>query len=130
MAAVSMRAEMLQIGGLTVLNDCYNANPASMKNALAMLRNLRSAVTRESRPPLVFICGEMAELGPQTESLHAELGVAAAEAGVDLLVAVGAAPRPPPRRRGRGRDTICRHCASTTPPASAIMCRNFSERTI
>jgi UDP-N-acetylmuramoyl-tripeptide--D-alanyl-D-alanine ligase len=81
---VAMRAEPLQIGTLTVLNDCYNANLASMKNALAILRNLRSADRR-----LVFVCGEMAELGPQTQVLHAELGEAVAEAGVDLLLAVG-----------------------------------------
>jgi len=124
--SVAMRAEPVRIGTLTVLNDCYNANPASMKNALAMLRKLRPApedvsqasgarsegetVSRAScprckgetpstrstslaRPRLVFICGEMAELGPQSQSLHAELGRAAAEAGVDLLVAVGELPR-------------------------------------
>ncbi len=89
---VSMRAETVQIGGLTVLNDCYNANPASMKNALAILRNLRAGDANRSRR-LVFICGEMAELGPQTQALHAELGRAVAEAGVDLLVTVGASPQ-------------------------------------
>lgn len=92
LSSVSMRAEAMQIGTLTVLNDCYNANPASMKNALTMLRNLRcSDADRDRR--LVFICGEMAELGAQTQALHEELGAAVAEAGVDLLVAVGAAPR-------------------------------------
>lgn len=91
--AVSMRAETLQIGSLTVLNDCYNANPASMRNALAMLANLRSASDANRHRRLVFICGRMAELGQQTESLHEELGVAAAEAGVDLLVAVGEEPK-------------------------------------
>ena len=85
---VAMRAEPVQIGTLTVLNDCYNANPASMKNALAMLSNLRSSGRR-----LVFVCGQMAELGPQSESLHAELGAAVAEAGVDLLVTIGQSPR-------------------------------------
>ena len=83
--AVSMRAELLQIGTLTVLNDCYNANPASMKNALDILVNLDSAGKRR----LVFICGDMAELGRQTEQLHAELGESIARAGVKLLIAVG-----------------------------------------
>lgn len=90
---VSMRAEAMKIGTLTVLNDCYNANPASMKNALAMLHNLRPDGDTKCGRRLVFICGEMAELGPQTEALHAELGQAVAEAGVDLLVTVGAPPR-------------------------------------
>ena len=86
--SVSMRAEPLQIGTLTVLNDCYNANPASMANALAMLRNLRPA-DRQRR--LVFICGHMAELGPQSDALHADLGRQVAQAGVDVLLAVGPA---------------------------------------
>jgi UDP-N-acetylmuramoyl-tripeptide--D-alanyl-D-alanine ligase len=90
---VSMRAEPVQIGTLTVLNDCYNANPASMKNALAMLGNLRPAGNASRDRRLVFICGEMAELGPQTKALHAELGDAVAETGVDLLVTIGEPPR-------------------------------------
>jgi len=90
---VAMRAEPVQIGTLTVLNDCYNANPASMKNALVMLRNLRPLRDADHDRRLVFICGEMAELGEQTQSLHAELGTAVAEAGVDLLVTIGEPPR-------------------------------------
>ena len=110
---VAMRAEPLQIGTLTVLNDCYNANPASMSNALAILANLRATARAGLSPPcrgnapslpgqarrpaptpagprrLVFICGAMAELGTQSESLHAELGRAVAEAGIDLLLTVG-----------------------------------------
>lgn len=109
--AVSMRAETLQIGSLTVLNDCYNANPASMRNALAMLANLRSSSDANRHRRLVFICGRMAELGSQTESLHEELGVAAAKAGVDLLVAVGEEPKTAARvaRQTAGHDlqAIC-----------------------
>lgn len=89
--SVSMRAEPLQMGTLTVLNDCYNANPASMANALAMLGNIRSATQGDHEHRLVFICGHMAELGAQTESLHADLGRQVAQAGVDLLLAVGPA---------------------------------------
>jgi UDP-N-acetylmuramoyl-tripeptide--D-alanyl-D-alanine ligase len=83
--AVSMRAEPLQIGTLTVLNDSYNANPASMTNALDILTNIDSTGKRR----LVFICGDMAELGSQTEHLHAELGASIAGAGVQLLITVG-----------------------------------------
>lgn len=85
LSAVPMRTELLQIGTLTVLNDCYNANPASMKNALDILTNL---VSREKRRA-VFICGDMAELGRQTQALHAELGAAVAQAKVQLLLTVG-----------------------------------------
>jgi UDP-N-acetylmuramoyl-tripeptide--D-alanyl-D-alanine ligase len=82
---VSMRAETLQIASLTVLNDCYNANPASMANALAMLRNMRAGTNRR----IVFICGHMGELGARSESLHAELGRSITQAGVDVLLTVG-----------------------------------------
>jgi len=82
---VSMRTELLQVGTLTILNDCYNASPASMKNALEILAGIDSTGQRR----LVFICGEMAELGEQAEELHAELGTIIAEANVELLLAVG-----------------------------------------
>ena len=85
LSPVSMRTELLQIGTLTVLSDCYNANPASMKNALEILANLDPTGQRRE----VFICGDMAELGGQTERLHAELGTSIAQAGVQLLLAVG-----------------------------------------
>jgi len=83
--AISMRAELLKIGTLTVLNDCYNANPASMSNALDILANIDSTGKRR----LVFICGDMAELGSQAENLHAELGASIARVSVQLLIAVG-----------------------------------------
>jgi UDP-N-acetylmuramoyl-tripeptide--D-alanyl-D-alanine ligase len=83
--AVAMRAELLQIGKLTVLSDCYNANPASMKNGLNILSDLGSG----GKGRLVFICGDMAELGAQSERLHTELGVLIAKAKVQLLLVVG-----------------------------------------
>ena len=85
LSPASMRAELLQIGTLTVLNDCYNANPASMRNALDILAGLDPTGNRR----LVFICGDMAELGQQTERLHTELGTSIAKTKVRLLVAVG-----------------------------------------
>jgi UDP-N-acetylmuramoyl-tripeptide--D-alanyl-D-alanine ligase len=85
LSPVSMRTELLQIGTLTVLSDCYNANPASMRNALEIMANLDPTGQRRE----VFICGDMAELGGQAERLHAELGGNIAQAGVQLLLAVG-----------------------------------------
>ena len=83
--SVAMRAELLQIGKLTVLSDCYNANPASMKNALGILAGLHSDGNRRT----VFICGDMAELGGQSEELHRELGGFIAKNKVQLLLAAG-----------------------------------------
>jgi len=82
---IPMRAEFLQIGTLTVLNDCYNANPASMKNALDILANIGLGENRR----LVFICADMAELGQQSQQLHAELGRLIARAKVQLLLVAG-----------------------------------------
>ncbi len=85
LSVIPMRAELLQAGTLTILNDCYNASPASMKNALSILSKISSHKRRRS----VFICGDMAELGAQTEKLHEELGETIAAANVGLLLTVG-----------------------------------------
>jgi UDP-N-acetylmuramoyl-tripeptide--D-alanyl-D-alanine ligase len=82
---VSMRAEVQNIGTLTVLNDCYNANPASMRNALEILAQIDQTGQRRR----VFICGDMAELGPQAGQLHAELGKNIIQANVQLLLTAG-----------------------------------------
>ncbi|MHC4636035.1 MAG: UDP-N-acetylmuramoyl-tripeptide--D-alanyl-D-alanine ligase [Planctomycetota bacterium] len=82
---IHMRAEILEIDTLTVINDCYNANPASMKNALAILSSLNTDRSRR----VVFICGDMAELGDKSQQLHAELGSIIAETGVNVLLTVG-----------------------------------------
>ena len=80
-----MRAEILQIGPLTVINDCYNANPASMHNSLQILSHIDPTGNRR----LVFICGDMNELGKDTELLHAELGRQIARSNIGLLITVG-----------------------------------------
>lgn len=124
LSGVSMRAETMQIGSLTVLNDCYNANPASMKNALAMLHNLRPAGDTNPSRRLVFICGEMAELGSQTQVLHEELGRAVAEAGIDLLVTVG----PLPQTTAQAARKTARHDLQTRSFADTLsVCNAMQE---
>jgi len=68
---------------ITVIDDTYNANPASTKAALEVLMN----VARGRRA--VAVLGSMFELGPREEAGHYEVGEAAAKLGVDCLVAVG-----------------------------------------
>ncbi|MEX5721731.1 UDP-N-acetylmuramoyl-tripeptide--D-alanyl-D-alanine ligase [Geodermatophilus maliterrae] len=68
--------------GVTVVNDAYNANPESMRAALAALAGL--AGTRR-----VAVLGGMAELGADAVAEHERLGRDAVAAGVDLVVAVG-----------------------------------------
>jgi UDP-N-acetylmuramoyl-tripeptide--D-alanyl-D-alanine ligase len=69
-------------GGLLV-NDAYNANPVSMRAALAYLAERAGSRRR------VAILGEMAELGPGAPEFHRRIGEEAARAGVDALIAVG-----------------------------------------
>jgi len=78
------RSAPVAAGGRTILDDCYNANPASMRAALAAL----AASTGAGRP--FAILGDMLELGPDAEVLHRQVGAAAAGVGhVAGLCAVG-----------------------------------------
>lgn len=71
------------MGGVKVIDDAYNANPDSMLAALQTLNDLPCAGRR------VAVLGQMAELGPHSETAHAEVGRAAAHCGVTHLFAVG-----------------------------------------
>jgi UDP-N-acetylmuramoyl-tripeptide--D-alanyl-D-alanine ligase len=71
---------------VTVIDDCYNANPISMRAALDDLKATAAASDGSRR---VAVLGDMLELGPQEHDFHAQLGEQAAEAGVDVLVTVG-----------------------------------------
>jgi UDP-N-acetylmuramoyl-tripeptide--D-alanyl-D-alanine ligase len=70
-------------GGGLLINDAYNANPVSMRAALAYLAERAEGRRR------VAILGDMAELGRTGPAYHREVGEAAAELGVDELLAVG-----------------------------------------
>ena len=70
--------------GVTVVNDAYNANPASMQAALAAFARLPAAGRR------ALVLGDMLELGAAAPAEHRDLGMAAAAAAPELLLAVGA----------------------------------------
>ncbi len=78
-----MRLEIYEASGVRVLDDAYNANADSMLAALLVLQELPCKGRR------VAVLGDMAELGAQSESAHAEVGRRAAELGVEQLIAVG-----------------------------------------
>ncbi len=79
----ALRGERIALPeGIVLINDCYNANPMSMRAALEDL-----AATAGARR--VAVLGDMLELGPAQQRLHRELGEYAQECGVGLLVAVG-----------------------------------------
>jgi UDP-N-acetylmuramoyl-tripeptide--D-alanyl-D-alanine ligase len=72
--------------GVTVIDDCYNANPMSVR---AALEDLAATGEREHHSRRVAVLGDMLELGPTEHELHAEVGVQAEDSGVDLLITVG-----------------------------------------
>jgi UDP-N-acetylmuramoyl-tripeptide--D-alanyl-D-alanine ligase len=82
---LAMRMEIVDLpSGVRVINDTYNANPGSVA---ASVEAIMLMVTRGKRAVLL---GDMLELGPGSRDLHAETGRMMADAGVSLLVTVGA----------------------------------------
>jgi UDP-N-acetylmuramoyl-tripeptide--D-alanyl-D-alanine ligase len=80
------RGEIVRLaGGVTVIDDSYNANPTATRRALDVL----AAATASRR---IAVIGEMLELGDHAAALHAEVGAAAAAVGIDLLFSIGGAP--------------------------------------
>ena len=79
----SLRGDLVELeGGVAVVNDCYNANPMSMRAALDHL----AEAPAERR---IAVLGWMAELGPDAERFHREIGEHARARGIDTLVGVG-----------------------------------------
>jgi UDP-N-acetylmuramoyl-tripeptide--D-alanyl-D-alanine ligase len=79
-----LRGELIELpGGIVLVNDCYNANPMSMRAALDHLASLSSAGRR------VAVLGEMKELGPDADKYHREVGAHARSLGIGPIVGVG-----------------------------------------
>lgn len=79
--AVSGRSNLIHTDSFTIIDDCYNANPVSMKAAFALL-----ATATERK---VAIIGDMFELGENEAALHAEVGAAAVKEGCDVIICIG-----------------------------------------
>jgi UDP-N-acetylmuramoyl-tripeptide--D-alanyl-D-alanine ligase len=81
LAAAEKRGQVVRLGNITVINDCYNSNPkalAAMVDALAEMPAKRRIV----------VAGEMLELGPQGAEMHRESGRHIAQKGIDIVVGV------------------------------------------
>lgn len=100
---VSGRNNMIATDSLLIIDDCYNANPVSMKASLDVLAG---ADTRK-----VAILGDMFELGETEKELHAECGRYAAEKGIDVLICIGELSK------------------NTAQAASDIQCHYFDTKT-
>lgn len=98
-----LRLSSIGTTGAALLDDCYNANPASTVAALSTLFELAPVTNR------IAVLGDMRELGSQEEEGHRAVGRAAAEGGLKLLVAFGEASKDladEASRRGLSQDRI------------------------
>ena len=82
--SASMRQEILRFGDKTIISDCYNAAPESMRAAIDVLCECTPVGSRR-----VAILGDMLELGKHSITIHRGIGGYLQDHGVDLLVAVG-----------------------------------------
>ncbi len=78
---VGSRSGIIDTGKITIIDDCYNANPTSVAAALDSLSLLHGR--------RVCILGDMGELGETASKLHFETGVHAVEKGIDLIITCG-----------------------------------------
>jgi UDP-N-acetylmuramoyl-tripeptide--D-alanyl-D-alanine ligase len=128
-SAPSGRGERIELGqeGLTLslFDESYNANPASMRAALAVLGQIPVGL----RGRRVAVLGDMLELGPEGERLHAELAAAVAENGIDLVFACGPLMKNlwqaiPPEKRGAyapESESLADSVAAALRPGDAVM---------
>ncbi|MDD4237409.1 MAG: UDP-N-acetylmuramoyl-tripeptide--D-alanyl-D-alanine ligase [Desulfotomaculaceae bacterium] len=82
-ALTGMRLEVIEGGSLKIINDAYNASPASTRAALGVLKDLAGG--RRS----IAVLGTMLELGARAQGGHREVGKTAATLGLDYLITVG-----------------------------------------
>lgn len=112
--AEGMRMEWRELAGVRFLVDAYNANPTAMKAAL-------DALSGQSGGRRFAVLGTMLEMGPRWETLHEEVGAAAAASGLELLIGMGAGGRAYVRGAGTG-------CAAVQVGDQAEAARLLRER--
>ncbi|WP_022916933.1 UDP-N-acetylmuramoyl-tripeptide--D-alanyl-D-alanine ligase [Ruania albidiflava] len=114
------RMQVTEAGGITVVDDAYNANPDSMRAALQAL-----AVLGAQRRT-VAVLGEMLELGPTSAEEHAAIGVETARTGVQLLVTVGSGAEPiADAARAAGVSQV--HATASLEEAEGLLARLITE---
>ena len=81
--AVPGRMNVLEHNGIRVIDDCYNANPPSVRSALSILANM------DVRARRIAVLGDMLELGEASREMHQAIGRYAAEMALDILWCLG-----------------------------------------
>ncbi|MCX4319199.1 MAG: UDP-N-acetylmuramoyl-tripeptide--D-alanyl-D-alanine ligase [Lachnospiraceae bacterium] len=93
------RSNLIQVKGMTLIDDCYNANPVSMKASIDVL----------SKAPgrKIAVLGDMGELGKEEKELHAQVGTYLSEKNIDYLFCAGELSREMAREaKGNPRCTV------------------------
>jgi len=98
-----MRLQHTEAGGVTIINDAYNANPNSMRAALETLAGLKPRTRR------VAILGDMLELGESSEQYHREIGQFAGSCGLGVLACVGENAQHIAKAVGMSADCVMRY---------------------
>jgi UDP-N-acetylmuramoyl-tripeptide--D-alanyl-D-alanine ligase len=75
------RGQVLETGGVTIINDCYNSNPRALEAMIDTLASMKASRR-------ILVAGEMLELGPTAEALHRQCGLHAAEKKIDVVIGV------------------------------------------
>ncbi len=83
---VGMRQNIYELGGVTVIEDCYNASPESMRAAISVLRSIRD---NKGMGRMTALLGDMYELGCYSERFHEQVGLDFANSGGELLFTFG-----------------------------------------
>ena len=97
---------------MRLIDDCYNANPMSMR---AALDDLAATAERHEHSRTLAVLGDMLELGPQEEDFHRQIGEYADAVGVDVLITVG--PRAAAMCDAFGGEA---HCVADAGEAAAL----------
>jgi UDP-N-acetylmuramoyl-tripeptide--D-alanyl-D-alanine ligase len=79
----AMRLAAEPLGGATLINDAYNANPGSTRAAIDLLDGMAKGKQR------VLVLGTMRELGPRAPELHAEIARRAVESSIEVVAGIG-----------------------------------------
>ncbi len=111
-----MRQEILHFGDYTVINDAYNASPASMKVGLEALRDV---VKDQGRGRAIGVLADMLELGSFSEQGHREVGQWAAQCGLAHVIAYGPEAKYICEEAAKGGVTV-HYVADLTEAAAAL----------
>ena len=110
-----MRQRIVRHSGFTVVEDCYNCSPESLKAAAAAFASM------ECEGKKIFALGDMLELGSHTAQAHYECGLYAARQGIDAVYCFGPASQNTCRGAQEGGAPVARHFSTKEEMAQALV---------